>query len=98
MLNYYDAVADLILPHLKDRPLSLKRYPNGIKEQFFFQKDTPETLPRLAAHRTIDRHGAINYVFADDRASLLYLVNLGCIDHNPWMSRSALAGPSRISC
>jgi bifunctional non-homologous end joining protein LigD len=73
-------VADLILPHLKDRPLSLKRYPNGIQEQFFFQKDTPAVTP-LAAHR-IDR-STINYVFAGDRASLLYLVNLGCIDHNP---------------
>ena len=51
VLNYYDAVADLILPHLKDRPLSLKRYPNGIKEEFFFQKDTPETCRALAAHR-----------------------------------------------
>ena len=46
MLNYYDAVADLILPHLQDRPLSLKRYPNGIKAEFFFQKDTPETFRR----------------------------------------------------
>ena len=91
VLNYYDAVADLILPHLEDRPLSLKRYPNGIKEEYFFQKHTPETYPAVAAHG--DDHSerppdAIRYVFAEDRASLLYLVNLGCIDHNPWMSRS----------
>src|SRR5206468_5477208 len=45
VLNYYDAVADLILPHLEDRPLSLKRYPNGIKEEYFFQKHTPEAYP-----------------------------------------------------
>ena len=44
-------IADLILPHLKDRPLSLKRYPNGIKEEFFFQKDTPETYPAGCAPR-----------------------------------------------
>jgi bifunctional non-homologous end joining protein LigD len=85
VLNYYAAVADLILPHLKDRPLSLKRYPNGIREQFFFQKDTPDTYPGWLRTELIDE---INYVFASDRASLLYLVNLGCIDHNPWMSRS----------
>lgn len=85
VLNYYAAVADLILPHLQDRPLSLKRYPNGIKEQFFFQKDTPDTYPGWLRTELIDD---INYVFAADRASLLYLVNLGCIDHNPWMSRS----------
>ena len=45
VLNYYDAVADLIVPHLAGRPLSLKRYPNGIHEDFFFQKDIPEGYP-----------------------------------------------------
>ena len=91
LLNYYDAVAPLILPHLKDRPLSLKRYPNGIEQQFFFQKDAPLTFaPWLRAEEIQSDHkeAPIRYVFAQDRASLLYLVNLGCIDHNPWMSRS----------
>ncbi|HUO98501.1 MAG TPA: DNA ligase D [Rhizomicrobium sp.] len=92
VLNYYDAVTPLILPYLEDRPLSLKRYPNGIKEEFFFQKDTPETAaPWLRTELIDSEHNGrpIRYVFADDRASLLYLVNLGCIDHNPWMSRFA---------
>ena len=53
-LNYYDAVSGLILPHLKDRPLSLKRYPNGIKEQFFFQKHVADNFRLLAAHGEID--------------------------------------------
>jgi bifunctional non-homologous end joining protein LigD len=91
LLNYYDAVADLILPHLKNRPLSLKRYPNGIERQFFFQKDAPLTFaPWLRTEEIYSDHNEapIRYVFAEDRASLLYLVNLGCIDHNPWMSRS----------
>ena len=90
MLNYYDGVAGLILPYLKDRPLSLKRYPNGIKEEFFFQKDTPESYPDWLRTESIDSDHTqkpIRYVFAENRASLLYLVNLGCIDHNPWMSR-----------
>jgi bifunctional non-homologous end joining protein LigD len=85
VLNYYDGVADLILPHLKDRPLSLKRYPNGIHQQHFFQKDAPDSFAPWLRTELIDD---IHYVFAGDRASLLYLVNLGCIDHNPWMSRS----------
>ncbi len=85
VLNYYDGVAGLILPHLKDRPLSLKRYPNGIKQDYFFQKDAADSFaPWLRTERIDDIH----YVFAEDRASLLYLVNLGCIDQNPWMSRS----------
>ncbi len=91
ILNYYDAVAGLILPHLKDRPLSLKRYPNGITQQFFFQKAAPQTFaPWLRTEEIYSNHteGPTRYVFAEDRASLLYLVNLGCIDHNPWMSRS----------
>jgi|SRR5271157_1778797 len=85
VLNYYDGVSGLILPHLKDRPLSLKRYPNGIQQQYFFQKDAPESFAPWLRTELID---GIHYVFAGDRASLLYLVNLGCIDQNPWMSRS----------
>jgi bifunctional non-homologous end joining protein LigD len=91
VLNYYDAVAELILPHLKDRPLSLKRYPNGIQQDYFFQKNVREALAPWLRTELIDsehNHAPIKYCFADDRASLLYLVNLGCIDHNPWMSRS----------
>ena len=85
VLNYYNGVTELILPHLKDRPLSLKRYPNGIKQDYFFQKDAADSFaPWLRTERIDDIH----YVFAEDRASLLYLVNLGCIDQNPWMSRS----------
>ena len=92
VLNYYADIAALILPHLQDRPLSLKRYPNGIKEQFFFQKDTPESFAGWLRTEWIDsEHNGrpIRYVFAEDRASLLYLVNLGCIDQNPAESRMA---------
>jgi bifunctional non-homologous end joining protein LigD len=89
VINYYDAVADLILPYLRNRPLSLRRYPDGIEAGHFFQKDAAEsfaswlrTVPIVAEHNA----EATNFVVADDRASLLYLANLGCIDQNPWMS------------
>lgn len=84
LLNYYDAVAPLILPHLKDRPLSLKRYPNGIDHDFFFQKEVAESFPKWLRTEMAD---SIRHVIGEDRATLLFLVNLGCIDHNPWMSR-----------
>jgi bifunctional non-homologous end joining protein LigD len=84
LLNYYDAVAPLILPHLKDRPLSLKRYPNGIAADFFFQKEVSDSFPKWLRTGMAD---GIRHVIGDDRATLLFLVNLGCIDHNPWMSR-----------
>ncbi len=85
VLNYYDAVAPLLVPHLKDRPLSLRRYPDGIEGESFFQKNTPETYP--AWLRTEVAPDEIRYIVCDDRATLLFLVNLGCIDQNPWMSR-----------
>jgi bifunctional non-homologous end joining protein LigD len=91
VLNYYAAIADLILPYLKDRPLSLKRYPDGIKKEYFFQKNVAEKFPPWVRTESIPSEHAgrpITYAFAQDRASLLYLVNLGCIDQNPWMSRS----------
>ncbi len=85
LLNYYDAVAPLILPYLKDRPLSLKRYPNGIEAKFFFQKEVAASSPKWL--RTETAPDGVTYIIGEDRATLLYLVNLGCIDHNPWMSR-----------
>jgi len=90
LLNYYDAVADLLLPYLHDRPLSLKRYPDGIAGEFFFQKDTHDRVPswlRVEPIYSEHKKAPTRFVLADDRAALLYLTNLGCIDQNPWMSR-----------
>jgi len=96
VINYYDSVAEMILPHLKDRPLSLKRYPNGIDDDFFFQKDVKENFASWLRTENIyhseTSEKPTRYVFAEDRASLLYLANLACIDHNPWMSRHATLG------
>ncbi len=89
LLNYYDAVADLLVPYLRDRPLSLKRYPDGIEGEFFFQKDAPESFPgwlRLEAIAFHERDQPTHFVVCDHRATLLYLANLGCIDQNPTMS------------
>jgi bifunctional non-homologous end joining protein LigD len=91
LLNYYDAVADLLLPYLKDRPLSLKRYPEGIAHDFFFQKDTHDRFPdwiRVEPIYSEHKKAPTRFVLAETRADLLYLTNLGCIDQNPWMSRA----------
>jgi bifunctional non-homologous end joining protein LigD len=91
LLNYYDAVAGLLLPYLKDRPLSLKRYPDGISGEYFFQKDTHDRFPswlRVEPIYSDHKKAPTRFVLADDRAALLYLTNLGCIDQNPWMSRA----------
>jgi bifunctional non-homologous end joining protein LigD len=90
LLEYYNNVAQWILPHLKDRPLSLKRYPNGIAADFFFQKDARKGFPDWMQYEEILEHHPPKpnrYPLGNDRASLLYLVNLGCIDQNPLTSR-----------
>ena len=92
LLAYYYRMADFILPFLRDRPLVLRRYPDGIKGQAFFQKDMREGLPDWFKTVPVDseeRGKQIHYATADDRASLLFLTSLGCIDHNPWSSRYA---------
>ncbi|HKV41301.1 MAG TPA: DNA ligase D, partial [Blastocatellia bacterium] len=90
LLAYYFRLAPHILPFLKDRPLVLRRYPNGIHEKAFFQKDaakeTPEWIQTVRIHSE-DKNKPIRYILANDRATLIYLTNLGCIDHNPWSSR-----------
>jgi bifunctional non-homologous end joining protein LigD len=90
LINYYDAIANLIIPHLRDRPLSLKRYPDGIDHDFFFQKDAEDKVPdwvRLEPIFSEHNQDQIHYIICNDRATLLYLANLACIDQNPWMSR-----------
>jgi bifunctional non-homologous end joining protein LigD len=90
LLAYYYQAADLILPFLKDRPLVMRRYPNGIEEKSFFQKEAPESIPDWIQRARVysdERGGQMDYVMAQDRPSLLFLTNLGCIDHNPWSSR-----------
>jgi bifunctional non-homologous end joining protein LigD len=92
LLAYYYQVADLILPFLRDRPLVLRRYPDGINGQAFFQKDVREGLPEWFKTVPVDSEGKgkeIHYATANDRASLLFLTGLGCIDHNPWSTRPA---------
>jgi bifunctional non-homologous end joining protein LigD len=89
VVNFYAAVSGLLVPHLEGRPLSLKRYPNGISADFFFQKEIPSTFPDWLHTEDVptDETSTTRMVIADDKAALLYLANLGCIDQNPWMSR-----------
>ncbi|HEX4003580.1 MAG TPA: DNA ligase D [Candidatus Acidoferrales bacterium] len=90
LLSYYLQMAQFILPFLKDRALVLRRYPNGIEGDAFFQKDAGKDVPdwiQTAAIRSETKGSKIHYFLANDLPSLLYLTNLGCIDHNPWSSR-----------
>ena len=89
IVNYYDAVADLLIPHWKDRPLSLRRYVEGIGKEGFFQKNAASGFPEWMRRETVlAEDGKLReQIIGGGRAELLYLANLGCIDQNPWMSR-----------
>jgi bifunctional non-homologous end joining protein LigD len=89
LLAYYYRMAECILPFLKDRPLVMRRYPDGVDGKVFFQKEAPSFIPDWIATATVysdERGGEMRYLMANNRAALLYLTNLGCIDHNPWSS------------
>ncbi len=86
---YYQAIAPTLLPYLKDRPESLNRFPHGIAGDSFYQKnveDAPDWVRRVTVHSDSENHD-VHYVVCDDLDTLLYLVNLGCIELNPWNSR-----------
>ncbi len=90
LLFYYYRMAGLLLPFLRDRPLVLRRYPEGIHGESFFQKEAAQSSPewmKTASIYSKERKATMEYFTADDTAALLYLTNLGCIDHNPWSSR-----------
>lgn len=90
LIAYYQAVADTILPYLKDRPESLLRHPNGIKASGFFQKDIGGQVPdwiQTAAIHSESTDEDVEYLVCQDKETLAYMNNLGCIQLNPWNSR-----------
>ena len=91
MFNYYYQVSEFILPYLKDRPLSLNRYPGGIHGKSFYQKDVKGKAPEWA--KTFPYHTSDGedkeFLVGNDEATLLWMASLGCIEMNPWFSRTA---------
>lgn len=91
LLAYYYSVAPILLPYLAGRPLTMKRMPDGITGHEFYEKNapshTPDWMPRCRVASSESSGGAIDYLMVDDEASLLYVVNLGCIEFHPLHSR-----------
>ena len=89
LIQFYAAVAPYLLPHIRDRAMVMRRYPNGAAGEQFFMKEAPSPRPPWIRICAID-HGdgkVVNFPVIDDLPSLLWLVNLGCIDLNQWYSR-----------
>jgi bifunctional non-homologous end joining protein LigD len=94
LLSYYRRVAPVLVPHLRDRPFTMKRYPDGWQGNHFFQKDAPKHMPdwistrafRSTSRETREKR-TIRYPLVNDELALLWMVNMGCIDMNTWYSR-----------
>ncbi|HTM00726.1 MAG TPA: non-homologous end-joining DNA ligase [Candidatus Omnitrophota bacterium] len=89
LLQYYAGVAPVLLPHLRDRAMVMKRYPNGAHGEFFFMKRAPSPRPEWIETCRIphDSGNVIDFPMIQDLPSLLWVINLGCIDLNPWYAR-----------
>lgn len=90
LLQYYADISPYLLPHLHDRAMVMKRYPNGADGDFFYMKRAPEPRPDWIEICPIPHDaGLVNFPIVQDLPSLLWLINLGCIDLNPWYARCA---------
>jgi bifunctional non-homologous end joining protein LigD len=95
LIEYYRAVAPVLVPHLRGRPFTMIRWPDGIEGKHFFQKDAPKHLPDwiptekfLVSTRTTPRTKRwVNFALVNEEAALIWMANAGCIDMNAWYSR-----------
>ena len=98
LAGYYDAVAGTMLPHLRDRPLNLERFPDGIEGERIVQQRVGRHFPSWIRRVEVGkRGGTVEHVVAADAATLVYLANQACITLHPWLSRKdALDRPDRL--
>jgi bifunctional non-homologous end joining protein LigD len=89
LVRYYAGMAPVLLPHIRDRAMVMKRYPNGATGDFFFMKRTPNPRPEWLETCSIEHSSGnvIDFPMINDLAALLWVINLGCIDLNEWYAR-----------
>jgi bifunctional non-homologous end joining protein LigD len=101
LIGYYTTIAPVLLPHLRDRPLTLKRYPNGVQEKYFYEKQSPRHRPDWVATTTIySEHSKreIHYILCQDLPTLVWLANLAAIELHPSLSRAdAITRPTALA-
>jgi bifunctional non-homologous end joining protein LigD len=89
LIDYYDSMSDHILPYLRDRPVSLSRYPDGATGKHFYHKNWDKNKPEFVETVKVyseSRDHTINYIVCNNKETLLWLANLGCIEMHPWFS------------
>jgi bifunctional non-homologous end joining protein LigD len=89
VVDYFRCVAKVMLPHVRGRPLAMRRHPDGIKGEGFFQKEVPDYFPRWIKRVTAPRKegGKVDNVVCDNAATLVYLANQACFTPHVWLSR-----------
>lgn len=90
LIQFYQSISKYILPHLKNRPQSMNRFPNGIDGLSFYQKDAAEEIPSWIETEKVFSESTekdINYIVCNNKATMAYLNNLGCIEFNVWTSQ-----------
>jgi bifunctional non-homologous end joining protein LigD len=90
VIHYYARVAEVLLPHLKDRPVTLKRYPDGVAGKFFYEKDAPASTPEWVKTFAVprrERGGEIHYILINDLATLTWVANMASLELHPFLHR-----------
>jgi bifunctional non-homologous end joining protein LigD len=88
VIDYYERIAEVMLPHIEDRPLMLQRFPNGIGEKVFYQKNVASYFPDWIKRASVKKKGGkVVHAICNDVETLVYLANLGCITPHMWLSR-----------
>ncbi|WP_027377854.1 DNA ligase D [Kaistella palustris] len=90
MIEYYQQISTYILPHIKNRPQSMNRFPNGITGMSFYQKDASDNTPEWVQIEKVHSDSGdkfIDYIICNDKATMAYMNNLGCIEFNVWTSQ-----------
>lgn len=100
IIDYYERIAEIMLPHLAGRPLTMHRYPDGLNGENFYQKKTPDYFPDWITRVDVPKRGEggrQSQVVCDSKATLVYLANQACLTPHVWLSRQdALDHPDRV--
>ncbi len=99
LIDYYEKISETMLPYLKNRPLTMIRFPNGIDDKRFFQKDEPDYFPKWIKTKSVSKKegGKTNYVVCNDKETLVYLANQACVTPHIWLSRiDKIDNPDRL--
>jgi bifunctional non-homologous end joining protein LigD len=87
LIEYYERIAEYMLPHLYNRPLNMQRFPTGIDKAGFYQKDRPDYFPKWIKSIEVEKEGGtVCHVLTNNKATLVYLANQGCITFHTWLS------------